>query len=223
MNKFVATAIFGLGLIQSISADPTPPTVGSTWGHTMTTAAVSSSGVSSIYSDPLAHGVGDLITIVVDLDNEVSTDKNTQTSKAAAVNDAITSLVYPADATNKSWSWYGYHGQTPAMAWSAAHTFNGGGTIANTETAATTIQARVMDVAANGVMRVQATRMSRAGEEDTSMILTGFVRPEDLSSGNSINSSRVADLRIVQKGKGTITENQRKGWLTKLYEFLSPF
>jgi hypothetical protein len=30
-------------------------------------------------------------------------------------------------------------------------------------------------------------------------------------------------LQIVQKGKGTLTNNQRKGWLTKLYEFLSPF
>jgi flagellar L-ring protein precursor FlgH len=80
-----------------------------------------------------------------------------------------------------------------------------------------------MDIGANGVMRVQATRMSKAGEEDTSMILTGFVRPEDLSSSNSISSSRVAQLSILQKGKGTISENQKKGWLTKLYEFLSPF
>jgi hypothetical protein len=33
----------------------------------------------------------------------------------------------------------------------------------------------------------------------------------------------VADLSIIQKGKGTLTADQRKGWLTKLYEFLEPF
>ena len=55
------------------------------------------------------------------------------------------------------------------------------------------------------------------------MILTGLVRPEDLSTTNTISSSQVADLQIIQKGKGTLTEDQRKGWLTKLYEFLDPF
>jgi flagellar basal body L-ring protein FlgH len=38
-----------------------------------------------------------------------------------------------------------------------------------------------------------------------------------------ISSSNVADLQILQKGKGTLTENQRKGWLTKFYEFIEPF
>jgi len=54
-------------------------------------------------------------------------------------------------------------------------------------------------------------------------VLTGLIRPEDLNTDNSIASSRVADLQIVQKGKGALSESQKKGWLTKLYEFLSPF
>ena len=167
--------------------------------------------------------MGDLITIVVDLQNTITKDQDTKSSKDASVADAISQLIYPPDASNHGYSWYTYHGQTPGMGWSAKHAFDGGGTIANSETASTTIQARVMDIGANGVMRVQATRMSKAGEEDTSMILTGFVRPEDLSSSNSISSSRVAQLSILQKGKGAISEEQKKGWLTKLYEFLSPF
>jgi flagellar L-ring protein precursor FlgH len=223
MNKFFATAALGLGSILSIHADPDSQTVGSTWGHTTGSCTVLASGAASIYGDPLAHGVGDLITIVVDLQNQITKDQNTKTDKETALNAAISQLVYPANATNHGWSWYGYHGQTPGMAWNSTQSFNGGGTIANTETASTTIQARVMEIGSNGVMRIQATRMSKAGEEDTSMILTGFVRPEDLSSANSISSSRVAQLQILQKGKGTITEDQRKGWLTKLYEFLSPF
>jgi flagellar L-ring protein precursor FlgH len=66
-------------------------------------------------------------------------------------------------------------------------------------------------------------RLSKAGDEDTRMVLTGIVRPDDLNTDNSISSSRVADLQIVQKGKGALSESQKKGWLTKLYEFLSPF
>jgi flagellar L-ring protein precursor FlgH len=176
-----------------------------------------------MFSDPTAHSIGDLVTIVVDLQNTITKDQSTKTDKTLAINDAINSLVYPPDASNHGWSWYTYHGQTPVLNVAANHAFNGGGTIANQETASTTIQARVVNVGPNGVLMVQATRMSKAGEEDTSMVLTGLVRPEDLTQDNTIASSRVADLQIVQKGKGTITANQRKGWFTKLYEFLSPF
>ena len=93
----------------------------------------------------------------------------------------------------------------------------------NSEATSTTIQARVIAVLPNGVLQIAARRLSKAGDEDTAMILTGLVRPEDLSTTNTISSSQVADLQIIQKGKGTLSEDQRKGWLTKLYEFLDPF
>jgi flagellar L-ring protein precursor FlgH len=163
------------------------------------------------------------VTIVVTLQNSVTKAQNTTTAKTTSVTGAINELVYPPDASNHGFSFYTYHGQTPGMNWNSAQTFNGGGTVANSETTSTTIEARVVAVASNGVLRVEATRLSKAGEEDTSMVLTGLVRPEDLSTTNVISSDNVADLQILQKGKGTLTEDQRKGWLTKLYEFLNPF
>jgi len=174
-------------------------------------------------SDLLAHSVGDLLTIVVDLQNTITKAQNTTTAKTTAVAGTINSLVYPTDTTNHGWNFYNYHGQNPTASWNSAQTFNGGGTIANSEATSTTIQARVIAVGANGVLRVEATRLSKAGEEDTSMVLTGLIRPEDLSTSNTISSSNVADLEIIQKGKGTLTNDQRKGWLTKFYEFIEPF
>jgi flagellar L-ring protein precursor FlgH len=153
----------------------------------------------------------------------VSKAQNTKTAKTASVNDTINSLVYPPDGTNHGYSFYTYHGANPSMQWSANQAFTGGGTVANTEADSTTIQARVIQVLSNGTMLVQASRLSKAGDEDSRMILTGLIRPDDLNTDNSISSSRVADLQIVQKGKGAISESQKKGWLTKLYEFLSPF
>lgn len=223
MNKSLFTFTMALGASGLLGADPYVPAVGSVWGHPGGQSNPNMASAAAIYGDPLAHGVGDTITIIVDLSNSVTKDQNTKTAKTAAVSDQINALVYPPDASNHGWSWYTYHGATPTMQWNANHSFQGGGTVANVETDSTTIQARVIEVESNGVLRVAATRLSKAGEEDTRMVLTGLVRPEDLNTDNSISSSRVADLQIVQHGKGTLTENQRKGWLTKLYEFLSPF
>jgi flagellar L-ring protein precursor FlgH len=223
MNKSLLAAALTLGTAGLLAADPNGPAVGSVWGHPCNQASPNSSGAASVYSDPLAHNIGDTITIIVDLSNTVTKDQNTKTVKTASVNDTINSLVYPPDGTNHGYSFYTYHGAVPTMQWSANQAFNGGGTVANDETDSTTIQARVIEVLANGNMRVAASRLSKAGDEDTRMVLTGIVRPDDLNTDNSISSSRVADLQIVQKGKGALSESQKKGWLTKLYEFLSPF
>ena len=223
MNKALLTTAFALGAAGLLAADPNIPAVGSVWGHPGNASNPNTSGAASVYSDPLAHNVGDSVTIIVDLSNSITKDQNTKTVKTASVNDQINSIVYPPDGSNHGYSFYTLHGVTPQMNWSANQAFAGGGTVANTEADSTTIQARVIEVLSNGDMRVAATRLSKAGEEDTRMVLTGIVRPEDLNTDNSISSSRVADLQIVQKGKGALSESQKKGWLTKLYEFLSPF
>jgi flagellar L-ring protein precursor FlgH len=185
--------------------------------------SVSTAGQSSIYSDPLAHSVGDLVTIVVSLQNSIEKDQNTTTAKTAAVDAVINALLYPSNGHSNGFQMFNSGGANPTVSWNASNTFNGGGTVKNTEATSTTIQARVVGILPNGVLQVEARRLSKAGEEDTAMILTGQVRPEDLSSTNTISSSQVAELQIVQKGKGTLSSDQRKGWLTKLYEFLSPF
>jgi flagellar L-ring protein precursor FlgH len=223
LNKAIFTTVFSLGTASLLAADPYVPAVGSVWGHPGGQANPNVAASAAIYSDPLAHNIGDTITIIVDLSNTVTKDQDTKTAKTASVNDTISSLVYPSDGSNHGFSWYNLHGVNPQMAWSANQSFNGGGTVANDETDSTTIQARVIEVLSNGNMRVAAMRLSKAGDEDTRMVLTGIVRPDDLNTDNSISSSRVADLQIVQKGKGALSESQKKGWLTKLYEFLSPF
>jgi len=221
MNKFPPTVVLFLVSALAVSADP--GAVGSIWSHCGGSTTVSTAPSVSICSDPLAHSVGDLVTIVVDLENTITKDQNTTTAKTTAVSAAINQLIYPPNGSNHGWNWYNYQGQNPGLSWNSAQTFNGGGTVANNEAASTTIQARVIGVGSNGVLRIEATRLSKAGDEDTSMILTGLVRPEDLSTANSISSSRVADLEILQKGKGTLTDDQKKGWLTKFYEFIEPF
>jgi flagellar L-ring protein precursor FlgH len=224
LTKFVSTGALLLAASQAVIADPPGvPTVGSIWGHTGAMAAVSTAGQSNLYSDPLAHSVGDLVTIVVDLQNSIEKDQNTTTAKTTAVDAVLSALLYPNDGSNKGYNFLNYHGAAPTTQWNSAQSFGGGGTVKNSEVTSTTIQARVVGVLPNGVLQVEARRLSKAGDEDTAMIITGLVRPEDLSSSNSISSSEVAELQIVQKGKGTLTANQRKGWLTKLYETIEPF
>jgi len=54
-------------------------------------------------------------------------------------------------------------------------------------------------------------------------VLHGVVRSEDVSSGNVVFSSNIADARVEFINEGTLTDAKKKGWLTKLYEKLRPY
>ena len=177
--------------------------------------------MQSLYADTTATQVGDLVTITVNLSTAATKDQSTQSSKVSSVNDTITSLIYPP--SDGYYDWYRYRNLAPQMAWAANQAFKGGGQVNNKETLITTIQARVVEVLPNGTMHIEARRNFEAGKEKSALILSGVIRQEDLNSSNTISSNRIADLQIRQEGKGPLTRQQDKGWLVKLYEFISPF
>jgi len=176
---------------------------------------------TSLYGDPVAGEVGDFITIVVNLSTTATKNQSTQTAKKTSVDDSITALGYPY--THGDWDWYRFRGQPPTFTWGANQSFAGSGQLNNQETLTTTIQARVTSVLPNGTMRIEAHRDFEAGKEKSTLVLTGFVRQTDLDSSNTISSSQIADLQIKQQGNGPLSSSQNKGWLTRLYEFISPF
>ncbi len=185
---------------------------------------------SSLYSDRVAAGVGDLITITVAVSTSASKTAQTKTAKTSAVADAIKTIVYPynpnavADRPNQGWTTpYNNAGDAPAMAWTGNQSFDGNGTLKQSETVTTTIQARVTEVLPNDTLRLEAKRIVETGKERADMTLTGLVRRDDLDSSNTVSSTKVADLQVKQEGTGPLSRQQRKGWMTTIYEFISPF
>ena len=58
------------------------------------------------------------------------------------------------------------------------------------------------------------------GGERQYMVLRGIVRPEDISSANTVPSTSIANATVEVITEGSLTDTQKKGWLTKLYELL---
>jgi flagellar L-ring protein FlgH len=175
----------------------------------------------SLFSDRVAANKGDLVTIVVNQSTTAKRDQSTETEKSVSVNDQLSAFIGPFMG--------GIRGgdellrRNPHSAWSSERSFDGNGKVENTENLTSTIQARVTDVLPNKVLRIEASRRVSAGDETSYMILSGFVRSEDVTSANSVLSTQVADLQVKQVGQGAISREQRKGWLTRIWETISPF
>lgn len=170
-------------------------------------------------SDKRATGVGDLLSIVVQENSTASKDNNTTTSKKSSIDASINTFLYSPTASG----FMTKGGKLPALSTMASQDFNGGGKIANSEQIVARVAVQVIDVLPNKNLVIEGRRMTSFSGETQEIILRGVVRPADISSANTVFSYNVADATIRMVSKGTVSDNQRKGWFTKIWEKLTPF
>ena len=173
----------------------------------------------AMFSDKRASAVGDLITIVVQESTTASKNNATSTSKKASMDAAITAFLYSPAASGLLTK----GGTMPALKYNSANTFDGGGTIKNSEQIVAQVTLRVIDVLPIGNMLIEGTRETSFSGEKQKILLHGIVRQDDVLANNTVFSYNVADAKIQIIGKGTIADSQRKGWFTKIWDKISPF
>lgn len=172
-----------------------------------------------MYADKRAVGVGDLITIVVQESTTASKDNKTATSKKTSLDAAITSFLYSPSSSGLLTK----GGALPAIKYAMDHEFAGGGTINNSEQIVAQVTVRVIDVLPNKNMVIEGVRETAFGGEKQNVTLHGIVRPEDVMANNTVYSYNVADAKIQIVTKGSITDSQKRGWFTWIWEKISPF
>ena len=81
----------------------------------------------------------------------------------------------------------------------------------------------VAEVLPSGILRIEGTKIISVNNEEQIMVLTGLIRPRDITSDNEVDSTRVANMRIDYYGRGDIGDAQRQGWLGQLVRKVWPF
>lgn len=173
----------------------------------------------SIVGDKRAVAVGDILSIVVQESNSASKDNKTKTAKQAAIDASISSFLYSPGAS----SFLTKKGQLPALKLNSNTTFDGGGSINNSERIIARISVHVVDVLPNKNLVVEGRRQTSFSGESQDVVLRGVVRPEDIASNNTVFSYNVADASIKFISKGTVSDSQRKGWFIRIWDKLTPF
>jgi flagellar L-ring protein precursor FlgH len=179
-----------------------------------------------LFADRMGSSPGDLVTIIVRLNSTGTRSGSTSTERESSVNEALNLFLFGqrTGATgDRALNFYRSGGETPGFEWGGERSFEGGGSISSREAFTTTLTARITEISASGVVRLEARRVYEAGKERSSLVLSGFVRRDDISLDNSVESSRLADLQIHQEGSGPLSRDQEKGWLTRALETINPF
>lgn len=172
-----------------------------------------------VAADLKAARPGDILTIVIAENAVASSSQNKSTGSESSVDAAVSQFLFPAAASKLGT----HNGQLPGVKFGGKSDFSGGGQVSNAQSLTARAAVLVTDVLPNGNLVVAGARRLTFSGETQNVILHGLVRPADIASGNTILSSNIAEARLEFISEGSLTDAQKRGWLTNLYEKLRPF
>jgi flagellar L-ring protein FlgH len=175
-------------------------------------------GSRAFFKDQRAHEIGDILTITVNINDSAVLNNETQRARTNTTDTGITNFFGVANLplTNQ---------QLPARTLTSDGTtsFTGNGSINRSEALVTNIAAVVTQVLPNGNLVVEGKQEIRVNFEMRQLIVGGIVRPEDIQSDNTIDSSKIAEERLSYGGKGQITQVQQPPWGQQFFDIVLPF
>jgi flagellar L-ring protein precursor FlgH len=177
------------------------------------------SGSRAFFKDQRAHIVGDILTVTVNFTDKANIANETQRTRTnkedSGVTDFLGSKTIKTPAT----------AILPGRILTADSTASSAGTgsVTRQEALQTNVAAVVTQVLPNGNLVVEGKQEIRVNFEIRELIVAGIVRPEDIQSDNTIDSSKIAQARIAYGGRGQLTDVQQPRYGQQVLDVLLPF
>lgn len=175
------------------------------------------------FKDQRAHKVGDILTVLVTIDDSAkisnSTSRERSSTNEAGVGGVLGSIFGKVG------------GGVPGVDVSADGSIStesgmgdaGSGSVNRKESLETQIAAVVTQVLPNGNLVIEGRQEVRVNFEVRDLIVVGIVRPEDIQADNTIPSSKIAEARIAYGGRGQITDVQQPRYGQQIADAILPF
>jgi flagellar L-ring protein precursor FlgH len=175
-------------------------------------------GSRAFFKDQRAARIGDLLTVTVNITDKANIANETQRSRTNKEDSGITDFIGAQTITQA-------HKILPGRILTADSTASsdGKGSVNRQEALQTNVAAVVTQVLPNGNLVVEGKQEIRVNFEIRELIVAGIVRPEDIQSDNTIDSSKIAQARIAYGGRGQIMDVQQPRYGQQVMDVLLPF
>lgn len=154
----------------------------------------------ALVSDDKAHRVGDVLTVQIFENSSASTTTDTDTRRNNAINAEMN---------------HGSSRKVSQLGISTGGDFDGGGKTQRSNRLLTTVSVTVQEILPNGDLKVAGEQQLTVNNELQKVTLQGRVRPSDISQGNVVLSTRLADAKITYDGEGDLADRNRRPWWRK--------
>jgi flagellar L-ring protein FlgH len=176
-------------------------------------------GSRAFFKDQRAHQIGDILTVTVNITDKANIANETQRSRANTEDSGVTDFIGSKTIKNPATA------ILPGRILTADSTASsdGKGSVVRQEALQTNVAAVVTQVLPNGNLVVEGKQEIRVNFEIRELIVAGIVRPEDIQSDNTIDSSKIAQARISYGGRGQITDVQQPRYGQQVLDVVLPF
>jgi flagellar L-ring protein precursor FlgH len=179
-------------------------------------------GARTFFRDQRAARVGDILKVRIIINDQAQIQNNTE-RKRQGTDQVNAPAVFGLQ--NKLMHFLPGAQDNPANLLNATSTTDskGTGTIQRKEQITTAVPALITQVLPNGNFVIDGKQEILINFDIREVSIKGVVRPEDIHSDNTVDSTQVAEARIVYGGHGQLMDVQQPRWGAQVVETLSPF
>lgn len=180
---------------------------------------------NGLYDDRKAFRVGDIITITLNERTQASKNANSNLQKDSSGTLGVPNLFGMAVAPDnplRSLSALGMTNNNLSLdsSWNSQRDATGSGQAGQSNSLSGSVTVTVAEVLPNGILAVRGEKWMTLNTGDELMRISGLVRADDISTDNTVSSTRVADARITYSGTGAFADASQPGWMSRF--FMSP-
>ena len=240
MNRFLVIGLFlpliACGRLEDVGKTPTftpadrgaevfamgmPIDEGGLSADGVERASLWSGGRGSLLGDRRAGQQGDILTVVIEIDERASISNATSRSRNGTESSGASQLLGIPQVVDRFLP--GDASLATAGEFSSTSSSDGQGSVQRSESLELKIAATVTDVLRNGVLRIQGSQEVRVNYEIRELLVTGYVRPQDISRRNEITYDKIASARISYGGRGQISDVQQPRYGQQIADIILPF
>lgn len=168
-------------------------------------------GYAALVEGNRAKMVGDPLTILLVEQTTTSKTVGTKTDRSGGASitppsEGLLSFASPA-----------------ALNASSQSSFKGQGNTTQTNSLVGEVGVTIVEVRPNGTALVRGEKRMMLSQGNEWVQFSGIVRLADVDAQNRVRSTQVSDMRVEYTGNGSIQRAGREGWLSRVFNIISPF
>lgn len=178
-------------------------------------------GRQSLLGDRRAGRQGDILTVVIEIDESAEISNSSQRSRSGSENLAVPNLLGIPEQVERVLPRRADFDRAADV--NSSSSSAGDGSVRRDEKLTLRVAATVVEVLRNGVLRIRGSQEVRVNFEIRELLVDGYVRPEDVTRQNEITYDKIASARISYGGRGQITDVQQPRYGQQVADILLPF
>lgn len=178
-------------------------------------------GSRTFFRDQRASRVGDILTVVISLDEKAELSNETKRSRSNSDAMGATNLLGLETGFNKLLP--GSVDPATLLNTSSSLSNDGKGSVNRSEKIDLRIAATITQVLPNGNLVVAGKQQMVVNFDLRELQVSGVIRPEDISSDNTVTYDQIAEARISYGGYGNIQDVQQPRYGSQVLDVVMPF